>query len=150
MRRFYLFMVGIALLAGPAQAATPAPPKPVAPHRQAAKPKAVTPPKPAVEQRLVARIDNLIATEDKNNVLIQARGAVASGGWREARLRAVKADDPRTIVVEFVATPPAATQAVIEGLLPIHASTSVRLRRGVVSVRVVSGSNEITSQILKY
>jgi hypothetical protein len=150
MRRLYLFMAGIALVAGAAEAATATPPKPVAPHRQAVKPKVVVPPKPVVPQQLVARIDNLIATEDKNNVLIQARGAVGSGGWREARLRAVKADDPHTIVVEFVATPPAPNHAVIEGLLPIHASTSIRLRRGVVSVRVISGSNEITSQILKY
>jgi hypothetical protein len=149
MRRICLLLAAIALLAGPAEAATPAPPKPAA-QKQVAKPKAVAPAKPVVPQRLVARIDALIATEDKNNVLIQARGAVASGGWRQARLRAVKADDPHTIVVEFVATPPGENQAVIEGLLPIHASTSIRLRRGVVSVRVISSSNEITSQILKY
>ena len=121
----------IALLAPPAGAAPFAPRAPVNPPR------------------LVARIDNLIATQDNRNVLIQVRGAVASGGWHQARLRPVKTDDPHIIVVEFVATPPAPTQAVIEGLLPIHASTSLPLRRGVVSVRVLSGSNEITSQILK-
>ena len=142
MRRLYLLMAAIALLAGPAEAAGPARPKPVAR-------KPLAPAKPVTPPQLVARLDNLIATQDRSNVLIQVRGAVNSGGWRQGRLRAVKADDPHTIVVEFVATPPLATQAVIEGLLPIHASTSLPLRRGVVSVRVVSGSNEITSQILK-
>ncbi len=127
---FHSFAV-IALLAVPAGAAEKSVPRPVDPPR------------------LVVRIDNLIATQDNRNVLIQVRGAVDSGGWRQARLRSVKSDDPHTIVVEFVATPPASTQAVIEGLLPVHASTSLPLRRGVFSVRVVSGSNEITTQILK-
>ena len=41
--------------------------------------------------------------------MIQARGAVGSGGWRAARLRPLKAGpaDAHTIVVEFVAIPPA-------------------------------------------
>ena len=128
MRRICLSIAMMALLAPPADAAPRAP---------------IIPP------RLVARIDNLIATQDNRNVLIQVRGAVASGGWHQARLRPVKADDPHTIVMEFVATPPGPGQAVIEGLLPVHASTSLLLRRGVISVRVVSGSNEITSQILR-
>ena len=109
------------------------------------------PVRPVAQPRLIARIDNLIATADGGSVLIQARGAVDSGGWRQGRLRAVKssAADAHTIVVEFVAVPPAPTQAVIEGLLPIHAATRLPMRRGVVSVRVISGSNEITTQILK-
>jgi hypothetical protein len=108
--------------------------------------------KPApIPPRPIARIDGLFATLSKGNVLIQAKGAVDSGGWRQARLRPVKstAADARTIVVEFVATPPAPTQAVIEGLLPVAAATTLHMRRGVVSVRVTSGSNEITTQILK-
>ena len=109
------------------------------------------PVRPVTQPRLIARIDSLIATVDGNAVLIQARGAVDSGGWRQGQLRAVKTSiaDASTIVVEFVALPPAPTQAVIEGLIPIHATTSLPMRRGVVSVRVISGSNEITSQILK-
>jgi hypothetical protein len=115
-----------------------------APLRAAEKP---VPPQP----RLVARIDSLIATTANGRVVIQAKGAVDSGGWRTAKLRPLKATpaDAHTIVVEFVAVPPAPTQAVIEGLLPISANATVPLRRGVFSVRAVSGSNEITSQILK-
>jgi len=104
-----------------------------------------------IPPRPIARIDSLIATLSKGDVMIQAMGAVDSGGWRQGRLHPVKgaATDARTIVVEFVATPPAPTQAVIEGLLPIAAATTLHMRRGVVSVRVMSGSNEITTQILK-
>jgi hypothetical protein len=103
-----------------------------------------------IPQRPIARIDSLFATLSKGEVVIQAKGAVDSGGWRQAKLRPVKrtAADAKTIVVEFVATPPASTQAVIQGLLPVAAATTLRMRRGVVSVRVTSGSNEITTQIL--
>jgi hypothetical protein len=106
---------------------------------------------PAVQPKLVARIDGLIATEAGGKVTIQARGAVDTGGWKAAKLRPLKsgAGDAHTIVVEFVANPPAAGRAVIQGLLPVAANTIVRMRRGVVSVRVMSGSNEITTQILK-
>jgi hypothetical protein len=115
-----------------------------APLRAAEKPLPAQP-------KLVARIDGLIATAAGGRVVIQARGAVDSGGWRTARLRPLKATqaDAHTIVVEFVAVPPSPNQAVIEGLLPVAANATVPLRRGIFSVRAVSGSNEITTQILK-
>jgi hypothetical protein len=130
MRRAYLLIAGLCVLAVPAGAAEKLP---------------VTPP------RLIARIDGLFATANRGSVVIQAKGAVEGGGWRGAKLRPVKsgAGDARTIVVEFIATPPPPTQAVIMGLLPVAANTSVRMRKDIVSVRVVSGSNEITTQILK-
>jgi hypothetical protein len=104
-----------------------------------------------IPPRPIARIDSLMATLTKDAVVIQAKGAVDSGGWRQGRLRPVKSTpaDAHTIVVEFVATPPAPTQAVVEGLLPIAAAATLHMRRGVVSVRVMSGSNEITTQILR-
>jgi hypothetical protein len=115
-----------------------------APLRAAEKP-------PLVQPKLVARLDGLIATAANGHVVIQARGAVVSGGWRAAKLRPLKPTpaDAHTIVVEFVAVPPSPNQAVIEGLLPVAANATVALRRGVFSVRAVSGSNEITTQILK-
>ncbi len=106
---------------------------------------------PVPQPKLIARIDNLFATRANGKVAIQAKGAVSGGGWRGARLRPVRSGpaDARTIVVEFIATPPPPTRAVITGLLPVAAGITVPMRRGVVSVRVVSGSNEITTQILK-
>jgi hypothetical protein len=133
MRRAFLLMVMVCGLAVPGSG------------RVAEKP-LVMPPK------LVARIDGLFATASQGNVVVQAKGAVDSGGWRGAKLRPVKSGpgDAHTIVVEFVATPPPPTRVVIAGLLPVAANTIVKMRRGVVSVRVISGSNEITTQILKH
>ena len=129
MRRAFLLVV-MMLAAAPLQAAEKLPP---------------------VQPRLVARLDGLIATAANGHIVIQARGAVDSGGWRAARLRPLKATpaDAHTIVVEFVAVPPAPSHAVIQGLLPITANATMTLRRGIFSVRAVSGSNEITTQILK-
>jgi hypothetical protein len=129
MRRAFL-LVAMVLVAAPLRAAEKLPP---------------------VQPRLVARIDGLIATAAKGIVVIQARGAVSSGGWRAAKLRPLKSSpgDAHTIVVEFVAVPPSPNQAVIEGLLPIAANATLPIRRGIFSVRAVSGSNEITTQILK-
>jgi hypothetical protein len=106
---------------------------------------------PAISPKPVDRIDSLIATEAAGRVTIQAKGAVGSGGWHGAMLKQVKSGpgDPHTLVVQFVATPPPSNRAVIVGLLPIGAKTTLLMRRGIVSVRAVSGSNEITTQILK-
>ncbi len=104
---------------------------------------------PAIQPKLISRIDSLIATEAGGNVTIEAKGAVSSGGWRGAILKPVKASDPHAIVVEFLAIPPPPTEAVIMVLLPVSARTTVRMRKGVVSVRAESATNQITTQILK-
>jgi hypothetical protein len=126
MRRIYLLAAMICGLALPALAVDKAPaPKPV------------------------LRIDSLIATETAGNLTIEAKGAVSSGGWRGAMLKTVKSNDAHTIVVQFLATPPPPDQVVVMVLLPVSASTTIKMRKSVVSVRGVSGSNEITTQILK-
>lgn len=97
----------------------------------------------------VVRIDSLIATEANGVLVIQAKGAVGSGGWRGAMLKQVKSPDAHIVVVQFLATPPLPGKAVIPGLLPVSASTTIRIRGGIVTVRALSGSNEITTEILK-
>lgn len=99
----------------------------------------------------VNRIDSLIATLKGQHIVIEAKGAVDGGGWKDARLKPVKSGpgDAHTIVVNFVADPPPPDRAVIAGLVPVSASARLRTRRGVISVRAVAGSNEITTQILK-
>ena len=104
---------------------------------------------PVIQPRPVTRIDSLIATEANGSVTIEAKGAVSSGGWRGAVLKPVRASDPHAIVVEFLAIPPPPTEAVIMVLLPVTARATVRMRKGVVSVRAESASNQITTQILK-
>jgi hypothetical protein len=107
---------------------------------------------PVVTDRPVARIDGLIATAKGGRILVQARGAVMGGGWKHVALKPVKPNlpaDAHSIVLAFVAQPPASNQAVIPGLLPVTAAIAVKTRKGVVSVRVTSAINEITTQILK-
>ncbi|HWC63670.1 MAG TPA: hypothetical protein VG501_08610 [Rhizomicrobium sp.] len=136
MRRIPLLIVMLGVLAAPAAAAD--------------KPR-IAPVVPPIPPRPVDRIDSLIATQAAGHITIQAKGAVGSGGWHGAMLKQLKSGpaDQHTIVVQFVATPPPPNRAVIMGLLPIGAKTTLRMRRGIVSVRAVSGSNEITTQILK-
>jgi hypothetical protein len=101
-------------------------------------------------ERPVNRIDSVIATVRQQSILIQVKGAVPTGGWKMPKLKLVRSPaDPHTVVVNFVATPPPANQAVIQGLLPVAANTVVPLRKGVVTVRAVAAINEITTQILK-
>ena len=115
----------------------------VAAHRPAPEAAAATP---------VARIDSLIATEKDGRLTIQVKGAVTGGGWKHAALKPIKSiapGDAHVLVLDFVAEPPDPTRAVIPGLLPVAAAITLTARKGLVSVRVVSSSNDITSQILK-
>lgn len=108
-------------------------------------------PNPPTEKP-VSRIDSIIATEKDGRIAVQAKGAVMGGGWKHAVLRPAKSTaqaDAHVMVLNFVAQPPDPAQAVIPGLLPVAASITLKARKGTVSVRAVSGSNEITTQILK-
>jgi hypothetical protein len=99
------------------------------------------------EKKRVYRVDSVIATLKGRTFLFQAKGAVQSGGWRGAKLHAMRGD-ARTLVLEFVAEPPTPGAAVITGLLPVIANARIRARRGVVAVRVVAQANDVTTQIL--
>ena len=100
--------------------------------------------------KLIYKVDSVIATVANGRVSIQAKGAVTSGGWKEVKLKLIRSPtDPHTIVVDFVALAPNANAPVIHGLLPVGANTVVPMRSGVVTVRVVSDANEMTTQILK-
>lgn len=106
----------------------------------------------AVTATPVARIDSLMVTEKDGRLTVQVKGAVAGGGWKHAALKPAKSTAPgdaHVLVLNFVAEPPDPTQAVIPGLLPVTAAITLKARKGLVSVRAVSGSNDITSQILK-
>ena len=130
MRCAGLLMAGLLTLPAPAVAAIPA----------------------ASAEKPVSRIDSIIATEKDGRVMIEAKGAVMGGGWKHAVLRPTKSigpGDAHVMVLNFVAVPPDPSAAVIPGLLPVAASITLKARKGVVSVRAVSGSNEITTQILK-
>lgn len=102
----------------------------------------------APAEKLVYKIDSVIATVAHSRLMIQVKGAVTSGGWKGVKLKLMHSD-PKTVVVELLARPPAPGAPVIRGLLPVSASLQTPMRPGLVSVRVVSDANEMTAQILK-
>ena len=96
----------------------------------------------------VYRLDSVIATAVPGGIAIQASGAVPGGGWSHVRLKLNHAD-AHTLVVEFLAQPPASGTAVITGLLPVRARVTVKAGHGVTSVRAIAEANEVTAQVLR-
>ena len=100
----------------------------------------------AAPEKRVWRVDSVIATQAGGNVVVQVKGAVQSGGWSHARLKQAHADG-HTLVVEFVAQPPAAGANVIEALLPVTARLTIKAR-DMLTVKALGQANEVTAQIL--
>lgn len=105
--------------------------------------------KPAAKR--VYRVDTVIATAKGkgrvHTVVIQAKGAVESGGWRNARLHLLK-NDGHTLTLEFLAEPPPPDMTVIEALVPLSAQTAIRTRHAIAAVQVEAAANTVTAQIL--
>jgi hypothetical protein len=101
----------------------------------------------AAPEKRVWRVDSVIATRQGDSITVQARGAVQSGGWRHPRLK-VSRGDAHTLVVEFLAQPPAPGATVITGLLPVTAKATIRDGRGAVTVKAMAEANDVTAQIL--
>jgi hypothetical protein len=99
----------------------------------------------AAEKR-VYRIDSLIATHKGASIIIEAKGAVQTGGWNRPRLHVIHSDR-RALTLEFLATPPPPEMTVIGGLVPVAAS--FRLKSHATSVHVLAYENEIATQVLR-
>lgn len=97
-------------------------------------------------EKRVFRIDSLIATQKNGTILLQAKGAVPTGGWSKPRLHLVHGDG-HTLTVEFLATQPPPGMTVIDAVVPVEASAEFKGRAG--SVHVLADENEITSQVLR-
>jgi hypothetical protein len=94
----------------------------------------------------VFRIDSLIATQKNGTILVQARGAVQTGGWTKPHLHVMHSDG-HTVTLEFLAAAPPPGMTVIEALVPVTASLVLKSRAA--SVHVQADENEITSQVLR-
>ena len=92
------------------------------------------------------RIDSLIATQKNGVILVQAKGAVPTGGWTKPHLHVMHGDG-RLLTVEFLAAPPPPGMTVIDALVPVTADARVKGRAS--SVHVIADQNEITSQVLR-
>ena len=103
---------------------------------------------PTAADKRVYRIDSLIATRKGGSIMVQAKGAVQTGGWKNPRLHVIHSDR-NAVTVEFLATPPPPGMTVIEALVPVAAEARVKLKTRAPSVRAVADANEMTAQILR-
>ena len=124
MRRWKVAAVGWALAAATATASVAAP-------------------------QLIVRVDSVTAKIIKGRLVVQAKGAVNTGGWTRPRLHLTPhvAEAPDE-VIEFQASPPLDNAVVIQALLPIETTAVFPLPRyGTVRVKVTSQSNAVTAPI---
>jgi hypothetical protein len=101
-------------------------------------------------QTLVLKVDRVTAAIIRNHLVVNASGAVNSGGWTSPRLHMKEVHIPEsdTEVIEFLATPPTSDTVVIQALLPIQTTATFPLPRyGAVQVTVVAQSNSVTAPI---
>jgi hypothetical protein len=95
----------------------------------------------------VYKIDSLIASMKRGVIVVQASGAVQSGGWSKPHLRVLH-NDGHTITVEFLAAAPPPGMTVIEAIVPITATAQIKARGRIASVHAFAEANEITAQVL--
>jgi hypothetical protein len=104
----------------------------------------------AARTKPVYKVDSASAHVAGRKLVISAKGAVRTGGWENPRLRAraQRVAETDTLVVDFVASPPRRNAAVIQAILPVSATVTVRLPRyATVQVKIVAETNSITVPI---
>lgn len=101
------------------------------------------------EPRLITKIDKVMAAIIKGRLVVNASGAVNSGGWTAPRLHLLphKPED-NTETIEFQAQPPLADAVVIQALLPIQTTAVFPLPHyAVTQIKVVSETNAVTAPL---
>jgi hypothetical protein len=100
----------------------------------------------AADKRIY-KIDSLIASLKRGVIVLQASGAVQTGGWSKPHLHVLHSDG-HTITVEFLAAAPPPGMTVIEAIVPVTATAHIRTHGRIASVRAIAEANEITAQVL--
>ena len=103
-------------------------------------------PAQAAGPKPVYRIDGVTVETQGNRVSVEARGAVRSGGWSDPRL-VVKNSSGATLILELRATPPPSGDIVIQSLLPVTATTTLRATAAASTVQVISETNAVSQPI---
>ena len=104
----------------------------------------LTMPALAADKR-VFRIDSLIVTQKNGTILVQAKGAVQTGGWTRPHLHVIHSDG-HAVTLEFLAAAPPPGMTVIEALVPVEAQARIHSRAA--SVHVEADANEMTTEVL--
>lgn len=101
----------------------------------------------------VFKIDSVtasVAAGAPHKLVINAKGAVRTGGWENPRLRVKQITVPEsdTMTVIFVALPPPPTSMVVEAILPVQATITVPMPKGhITTVKVASETNSVSAKI---
>ena len=106
----------------------------------------------AARAQLIYKVDHVTASIQGGKLIVNASGAVNSGGWENPKLRIKEIHIPEsaTLDIEFVATPPPKDAVVIQALLPVAATLSAPLPPyGTTQVKVEAESNSVTAPISK-
>jgi hypothetical protein len=101
------------------------------------------------EPKLIYKVDRATAAIVRGRLVVDASGAVNSGGWTAPRLHLLphKPED-NTETVEFQAQPPLADAVVIQALLPVSTTAVFPLPHyGVTQVKVVSETNAVMAPL---
>lgn len=101
----------------------------------------------------VYKVDSVFASVAKgsNRLVIQAKGAVRTGGWERPRLEVKErnvTDD--TMIIVFVALPPPPKSVVVQAVLPVLARVTIAVpSRKIMAVKVAAETNSITARIAR-
>jgi len=101
------------------------------------------------EPKLIQKVDKVTAAIIKGRLVVNASGAVTSGGWTAPRLHLLphKPED-NTETIEFQAQPPIDQAVVIQALLPIQTTAVFPLPHyGVTQIKVVSETNAVMAPL---
>jgi len=101
------------------------------------------------EPKLIYKVDKVTAAIIKNRLVVNASGAVNSGGWTLPRLHLLPHQpEADTEVIEFQAQPPLADAVVIQALLPISTTAVFPLPHyGTIQVKVVGETNAVMAPL---
>jgi len=104
----------------------------------------------AAAPKPVFRVDHVTAKIVNHRLVVQASGAVSTGGWTRPRLHleVVRVAESPEEVIAFQASPPPGDAVVIQELLPVETTAVFPLPRyGAVRVKVTSQTNSVTAPI---
>jgi len=101
------------------------------------------------EPKLIYKVDKVTAAIIRNRLVVNASGAVNSGGWTLPRLHLLPhKPEADTEVIEFQAMPPLADAVVIQALLPISTTAVFPLPHyGVTQIKVVGETNAVMAPL---
>jgi len=103
----------------------------------------------------VFKVDSVtvsIAKDQPNKLIINAKGAVRTGGWEKPRLKVKEVSIPEsdTMVVVFVAIPPAPKATVVQAILPVQATVIVTMPKSpVTKIKVAGETNSVSAKIVR-